>query len=131
MSLIRRICSGSRIRAAGAWSPFSDCTWMVILSLARACLNRSRSFSPVSLPSASAQLLFLLLQAGVELGVDPLEFEFLVAHLQPGDELGIDQGVGQQHLHPCPFQRARAPAWPASSVQYRMRLSLPESRRLR
>ena len=43
-------------------------------------------------------LRFFLLEAVIEFAIDPLEGELLVARFQPRDELGIDQGVGQQHL---------------------------------
>ena len=45
-------------------------------------------------------LRFFVLEAVIEFAIDPLEGELLVARFQPGNELGIDQGVGQQHLGP-------------------------------
>ena len=48
-------------------------------------------------------LRFFLLEAVIEFAIDPLEGELLVARFQPGNELGIDQGVGQQHLGSLAF----------------------------
>ena len=41
-----------------------------------------------------------LLEGGVEFRIDPLKFELAVAHLQPRDELGVDEAVRHQHLRP-------------------------------
>ena len=47
-----------------------------------------------------SDLRFFVLEAVIEFAIHPLEGELLVARFQPGNELGIDQGVGQQHLGP-------------------------------
>ena len=45
----------------------------------------------------------LFLQGVVEFRVNPLELQLPMAHLQPGDELGIDKGVCQQHFRALAF----------------------------
>ena len=50
-----------------------------------------------------SDLRFFVLEAVIEFAIDPLEGELLVARFQPGNELGIDQGVGQQHFGALAF----------------------------
>ena len=40
------------------------------------------------------------MEGGVEFRIDTLKFELAVAHLQPRDELGVDEAVRHQHFSP-------------------------------
>ena len=44
-----------------------------------------------------------VLQRIIQLGIHPLELQLLVAIFQPRNELGVDEGVSQQHFSALPL----------------------------
>ena len=54
-----------------------------------------------------------VLQRIIQLGIHPLELQFLMAIFQPRDELGVDEGVGQQHLSALPLPERQGAGLPS------------------
>ena len=65
----------------------------------------SQSFASI-LALGIAELGRVVLEIGIEFGINPLEAEFAVATFQPGDELRIDQAIGKENLSALAFPQS-------------------------